>query len=384
MRGQAVSPVSQPYVIASPVIGTGFVGRDEIIRRLEQLWTGIDQRPSVVLYGHRRMGKSSILQNLAGERFGTGTRIVDFNLQTFGLVPSTAALLHNLALELLEACPASHHLGEPSIYEFDREPYGAFRRFLRRVDDNRDGLRFIIAMDEFETLEERIRGGKLQRDLIHFLRGVINTQAWLTLAFAGLHTLREMTEDYWHPLFGSVETLPVSFLSASATRQLLTFPSADFPIHYSPEAIKLVYDLTHGQPYLTQLIGHSLVNRLNEQMFEEQIEREPRFDRDDVEAVITTDVFYHTGNAYFQGIWAQAAEGPPGQQAILSALADSASSRQEIADATGLPEAALDDAVECLERHDIIAVGEDQRWGCMVELMRHWLRQQPRDLRESI
>ena len=378
-RGGVSGPFAQPYVIANPVVGAGFVGREDVLRRLETLWVVKGQRPSVVLYGHRRMGKSSILQNLKGEQFGGDTQIVDFNLQTYGLVPSTGHLLHNLALELYDAAGLSRvdsSLSEPRESLFRSEPYGAFSRFLRRLHRRRTDWRFVVTMDEFETLEGRIHTGKLQGDLIDYLRGVITTQTWLTIAFAGLHTLREMTQDYWNPLFGSVETIPVSFLSEGATRRLLTAPAPDFGIDYSEEAIELVYELTHGQPYLTQLVGHALVSGLNKQMFEEQIEREARFGRGDVEAVIADEAFYRTGSAYFQGIWAQAAQGPAGQQAILGVLAAGAASRQEIAAATGLPEPALDEACDCLERHDMITVGEDRRHRCTVELMRRWLGQQ--------
>ncbi len=365
-------------MIANPVVGDGFVGRRDILRRLEEFWAVPGQRPSVVLYGHRRMGKSSILQNLRGEQLSADTRIVDFNLQTFGLVPSTGALLHNLALELHDAChqATGAQLAEPDEAPFDREPYGAFQRFLRQLDRRRGELRFIVTLDEFETLEQRIRDGQLQPDLIDFLRGVITTQTWLTLAFAGLHTLQEMTEDYWHPLYGSVEAIPVSFLSEGATRRLLSEPSPDFAVDYSRDALDLIYSLTHGQPYLTQLIGHNLITRLNEEMFEQQVEREARFDRADVEAVIGTDTFYRTGGAYFQGIWAQAAQGPPGQQTILETLAEGPASRDEIFTTAGLDSERGEAALDSLKRHDVIAPADGtDHWRCTVELMRRWLKQ---------
>jgi len=378
-RGQVAGPFPQPYIIANPVVGRGFVGRQDILNRLEALWVVPSQRPSVVLYGHRRMGKSSILQNLKGEQFGVETCIVDFNLQTFGLVGSTGVLLHNLALELYDACQAANaspDWTEPEDAPFDREPYGAFKRFLRQLDLQRGDLRFIVTMDEFETLEERIESGKLQPNLIEYLRGFITTQTWLTLAFAGLHTLQEMTKDYWHPLFGSVETIPVSFLSERATRRLLTAPSADFAIDYSQEALDFIHALTYGQPYLTQLIGHNLVTRLNEQMFEQQIRREARFHREDVDAVISTAGFYRTGGAYFSGIWAQAGQGPPGQQAVLSVLVGGPTSLPEILEKADLGPPEAEAAIKSLERHDIVVAVDHEgarKWRFIVELMRRWL-----------
>ena len=64
-----------PYVAGNPVIGELFVGREDIFRRLEELWAGSEQKPSIVLYGHRRMGKSSILHNLGARAMEIYRRI---------------------------------------------------------------------------------------------------------------------------------------------------------------------------------------------------------------------------------------------------------------------------------------------------------------------
>ncbi|MGD9099493.1 MAG: ATP-binding protein, partial [Anaerolineae bacterium] len=225
-RVEATGPVANPYVAGNPVTGDLFVGREDILRRLEELWATVGQRPSVVLYGHRRMGKSSILHNL-GARFGAHTVVVDFNMQRVGLVGSTGELLYNLALALYDAqtsevCKTSEvlDLGEPHEQHFTaHNPYTAFDRFLKRLESARGERRFIVTVDEFELIEEMIEGGVLEARLLDFWRGVIQTYQWFVMAFAGLHTLREMTRDYWHPLYGSVTAVPVSFLGPQAARR---------------------------------------------------------------------------------------------------------------------------------------------------------------------
>ena len=99
--------IDNPYVIADPVIGVKFKGREDIIQRLEELWGSMGQRPSVVLYGHRRMGKSSILQNLGRYRFGADTLVADCNMQRVGRVAHTGELLYDIAVALWRA--ASPH-----------------------------------------------------------------------------------------------------------------------------------------------------------------------------------------------------------------------------------------------------------------------------------
>jgi hypothetical protein len=380
-RAEVRGPVANPYVVANPVTGDLFVGREDVLRRLEELWAKEGQRPSVVLYGHRRMGKSSILHNL-GVRFGSSTAIVDFNMQRVGLVSNTGELLFNLALALYDSLPLSSRKKLESVEPDEdgfavRNPYIAFDRFLKQIERVRAEWRFIIAVDEFELIESMISEGKLESHLLCFWRGLIQTYPWFVMVFAGLHTLQEMTGDYWHPLYGSVATIPVSFLSHDAAWQLITQPTPDFSLDYDANGVEHIIALTNGQPYLVQLIGHGLVTRFNRQTFEEGVERERRFGLTDVEAVIGAPEFYRDGDAYFTGVWRQAETSqPPGQTAVLRMLASSEAglSLEDLTGQSSLSDQAARDALETLKRHDVVTQ-RDGRWRFTVELMRHWVAQ---------
>jgi hypothetical protein len=367
------APVPNPYIAGNPVKPPLFVGREDIFLRLEELWSKPGQCDSVVLYGHRRMGKSSILQNL-GMRFGTQTYLVDFNMQTCGLV-STGELLHDLAMECYDELPSSVQavVEEPDLNMFTtRHPYKNFKRFLKQLDEHRQGWRFIVTIDEFELIENGIKEGRLESDFLGFLRGIIQTYTWFILALAGLHTLKEMCHDYWQPLFGSVKMIPVSFLTEGAARQLIIQPDPDFPIDYDEAAIAEIIRLTHGQPYLVQLICHSLVSRFNRQTFEEGMERERRFTLDDVQAVINSPELFRDGNAYFTGVWSQA-EAP--QHQVLKTLAPSVTgmTTAELEVATQLSGKELEEALEILKQHDVVRE-EEGKWVYWVELMRKWVK----------
>jgi hypothetical protein len=371
---QLLEPIPNPYIVGNPVSGQLFVGRDDILARIEELWRPTGQLPSIILYGHRRMGKTSILQNLTGH-LGPHTRIIDFNMQRVGMVRSDGELLHNLALALYDTLPDSTEFPEPTEPTFTQQnPYAAFDRFLKQLTPHRNQTRYIIALDEFELLEQRILEGRLDRELLTYLRSLINTYPWFILALAGLHSLQEMTHDYWSPLFGNVTAIPVSFLSRNAATNLITNPTDDFPIDYDPDAIAEIYSLTGGQPYLIQLICHNLISRYNHQRFEDNIDIEPRFSLTDVQTIIDSPTFFSQGHAYFSGIWSQASEQHgPTQHAILRALSQSQSPEVELLQDVQL----LDhytEALELLERHDIIH-NVDDRHQFVVPLMQLWVAQ---------
>ena len=120
------------------------------------------------------MGKTSILSNLnANEQFGRRTLIVDFNMQRLGPVRSTAELLLRLTRRSYDAgaARALDGLAPPDQADFlEVNAYDAFERFLDRLDRTRQGHRFIITVDEFEKLEQRIEAGDLDAELLEHWR----------------------------------------------------------------------------------------------------------------------------------------------------------------------------------------------------------------------
>jgi HAMP domain-containing protein len=371
----AEGPARNPYVFGNPVEGELFLGRGDVMRRLEELWGPSDQCSSVILYGHRRMGKSSVLRNL-GHRFGPRTVVVDFNMQRIGRVRNTGELLHNLAVKMHDAWSERepNSVSEPDELHFlENNSYLAFDRFLSRLARVIKDYRFIITIDEFELIEEQIAEGCIDPYLLEHWRSTFQTYAWLVMAFAGLHSLEEMRQDYWSPLFGSVTAIEVSFLAHEPARRLITQPAPDFAIDYDADGVEEIISLTNGQPYLIQLVGHSLVTRYNRQTFEEEVRPERRFTLKDVEIIINAPEFYRDGNAYFNGVWVQAANTQPeGQTAILRALSRGPLSLTEIATLTGLERDLVRAALYTLQHHDVISQ-HDGRHFYSVELMRRWV-----------
>lgn len=373
-RVETLVPVPNPYVAGNPVVGSIFVGREDIIQRLEELWIS-PQPPSIILFGHRRMGKSSILHNLT-THLGGQTIVVDFNMQVVGSVNSTNELLYALAVEIYDNLSSiqQSELEEPQHNHFTfHNPYQMLWRFLKQLNKIRDKHRFIIAVDEFELLEELIKENIIEPRLIGFWRGLIQTYPWFIMIFAGLHTLDEMRQDYWSPLFSSITAVSVSFLSESAVHKLVTQPSPDFDIEYDREVVEEIYRLTNGQPYLTQLIGHALVTRFNQQFFEESKQCEKHFILEDLEAVVSSPEFYRDGDAYFAGIWRQAEVSQPnGQLEILCKLCRAKLSELQLAQETTLTIEMVQAALETLKRHDVLRY-EDGNYTYTVELMRYWV-----------
>jgi len=421
-----VEPVANPFVVGNPVKGSLFVGRAEIFSRLQELWGQEAARGvnSVVLFGHRRMGKTSILQNL-NQTLGEDTLVANFTMQRAGRVHSTGELLSYLALAIFDTLADAGFgtLPEPEPADYEPNGYPAFNRFLRQVRQNifqtssstqpvkKGGIfsrifggkdqisaaaintrpkRLILTIDEFELIEDAIGDGRVDTEFLDFLRGVIHSEPWLILALAGLHTLEEMTADYWNPLYASVTPVRVTFFTRTATGNLLAKPRDDFPLEFTNAAADRIFELVQGQPYLTQLIAHSLVSNFNQAIVENGQAPSPRFSAKDVDSIVDSAEFFEHGSYYFTGVWGQAEKThPAGQTKILTALAreDKEVSAPELYASAGL---VLEEGGACLEtlmQHDVITKKRSgggmslgiitpprEMYDFAVPLMRRWIR----------
>ena len=363
-------PVENPYVIGDPVEGDLFIGREDTMRELEELWITNSHKQSVVLFGHRRMGKTSILRNVA-KSSGADTQVVYVNLQGLGAISEG---MGEVFLAISDEISDAINLSPPDTTALLRLPQRTFKFYLKQATQKLENKGLIIALDEFETIEELINAQQLPRNFMAVLRGFVQMSPKIAFAFAGLHTLEEMTEDYFQPFFASVIPIRVGFLNKPTTRQLLANPNPDFLLTYEPEAMDRIYDLTFGQPYLVQLLGFLLVRRYNEQTFEEGKSREPIFTVADVDAIIEQNELFQNGRYYFTGVWGQAEQDAPGQQDILRDLAKygGGCSRAILQQLTDLDEAIINDALDTLFRHDVI-VATEGNLKFAVELFRRWV-----------
>ena len=372
-------PVANPYVIGDPVQGSLFAGREDIIRQIEELWRSSDRLQSVVLYGHRRMGKTSILLNI--DRYiEAEIKIAYINLLRLG---DSSLGVGELLMQICDGIAEITGVTPPNDDALLKLPYRTFERYIKQVEQTNDsGL--VIAIDEFEKIEELIRLQRIPTDFLGFLRGIVQMNSRIALVFAGLHTLEEMTGDYFQPFFASVIPIHVGFLNQGATRQILANPtdnissrsnaaSDDFVLDYTPQALDFIYHLTAGQPYLVQLIGFQLVRHYNQKRFERGIVRDPLFAVEDVKEIINSQ-FYRQGRYYFEGVWKQLTQDIAEQQTIIKALAPYP---QGLSEADLIAHTKIDrniclKAIAVLNRHDVI-VKTSSGWQIIVELFRLWV-----------
>lgn len=360
--------IHNPFIFGQPIEETEtnlFVGRRDTVKEIEISLLGGEQKPALVLWGPRRMGKTSVLlqlPRLLGPEFVPA--FVD--VQSVQVRESLPAFLHAVTAAaeqalrrrglLVEALPTTG-LGE--------NPFTAFAGWMEAVETALSRERhLLLCLDEFERLDATIREGTLPRDLMDEIRHIIQHHPRIVLLFAGSHRPDEL-ELNWPDALISTKLIHVSYLSPEEVTQLVTNPVPDFPVTYEEGSIARIIAVTRCQPYLAQAVCYELVNHLN-------LESRRTVTVADVEVGIARAL--ESAHLYFAEMWRQFSEG---QRALLQLLAP----RPEGVEATELARAAqMSPEMAVLELKRLESRGAVEQtaggWRFQVPLVAAWVRKQ--------
>lgn len=262
--------IPNPYICGMP-LSEGqsllFVGRSEIIERINQMLMQ-DKCPPLLLFGQRRMGKTSLLLNLS--HFLTSSIIPCFvDCQGLAgyqnseeLVPEFVELVRQSALRFRNVeLPAfkGQSSSNGSLYQMLNQWVAATEAQLESRQQT-----LLLAMDEFESLEAIMNADlKLAKIYLGFARHTVQHHPRFKILLAGTHLPEEM--PLWRDFLINARVLKIDYLTRSETLQLIEQPVKPFPLTYAPEVSQAIYKLTRGHPYLVQSLCFELVMLKNEQ-----------------------------------------------------------------------------------------------------------------------
>jgi DNA polymerase III delta prime subunit len=302
--------IPNPFVFGNPVAETEhdvFTGRRDIVRQVEESVLGASQTPTLLLHGPRRMGKTSILNQLPrllGPDFAPA--VVD--CQNAAVTSSAGTLLRYLSRALSKGFRLRRVLvKEIAAPALEREPFAAFDEWLDGVEGAMpEKMRALLCLDEYERLQVALNAG-WGGAFLDTLRHTLQHRPRVVLMFTGAHTFQELGPA-WTDRFISVRRVRVSFLTREEVIPLLTEPIPEFDMTYAPGAMEAILNAVNGQPFLTQAVAFELVHCLNEKGRREATP-------DDVEEAIRRALV--SAGEYFANVWSDA--GKKGQ-AVLRAI----------------------------------------------------------------
>ena len=237
-----------------------FRGREPQVAEIESILGDPARGASMALIGARRCGKTSLLKMLPLKL--PDAQVVFFDVQAHP-VDSPATLVAALVRVAQEQARRDRRLVLPDLPA--GAPLEALAGWLERFDGLTAIGRILLCFDEFERWEALFPGDR--RALLQFLgliRATIQHRRRVRILVSGAARFDEL-DGLWSDHFVNLRTITIGHLDQAAALGLLTRPSPGFPADALPESVaQAVWGRTLGQPYLTQLFGQLIVERLND------------------------------------------------------------------------------------------------------------------------
>lgn len=271
---EAIARSFNPFISGEPVRRDDmFFGRRYLLQRLVDTL----HNNSVMIHGERRIGKTTLLYQLAThlrelddpeywflplyvdlegtEEDGFFHSLMEEIIHTIFILPALTPEIKTVLQDLLYNRFANQ---EYTDREFSRDLRNIIRPLQAYGEEHHPGkhLRLILLLDEMDVLNEygRLIQQRLRRI---FMR---DFSATLGAVIAGIRLSKEWDriDSPWYNLFNEIQLEPFTREQAI---ELLTEPVQDF-YDYEPSALDFIIEKSNGRPYRLQQFGLEVVGRM--------------------------------------------------------------------------------------------------------------------------
>ncbi|MDB9459242.1 ATP-binding protein, partial [Dolichospermum circinale CS-545/17] len=286
-----------PYIIGSVIHEPDkFFGRQSLFDFIKD---NLQQNtPLILLYGQRRIGKSSVLKQIPQKISYSEDQFIfiDFDIQVFvgdNQKHPINQIVHCLAKRIgeeIENSLTTIPITIPTAEDIEDDPTIFHKYFLTQIYNILGEKKLVLLLDEFDVLSEANNEGNVE------FFGLINN--WLSkwperlfiIPVLGRH-LKEL--PHLLSLVGRSPYKEISFLDRDSAEMLITRP-AKRVVTYQQNAIEKIFSLSAGHPYFTQLICYELFNLARERQIS-------KINPEDVKTII--DKAIQTGEAGLAWFW---------------------------------------------------------------------------------
>lgn len=282
-----------PYIAGNPVRGNNFFGRADIMN-----WVARELRnpgtSAIVLFGQRRIGKTTLLLQLQDSLPRDEFLPVFFDLQDQAR-RALGQVLSDLADTLADAVDI-----EPPAEKMDNRGRSFRKEFLPKfLGKLGEGIRPIFLFDEFDVLDKtasELPDESAANSLFPFLRQLMTDFPRLAFVFVAGRNPEDLSLDF-SATFKASLVKEIWVLDEESAQKLVRQAEANGTLRFTEGAVARILRLTHRHPYLTQL----LCQRIWERAYASQPQTVPQVYDADVEAAIEDTL--ETGAAALTWLW---------------------------------------------------------------------------------
>lgn len=267
--------IDNPY---APFAGGGpvddaemFVGRDDLLSRLENSLLAGSGSKSIVMFGQKRAGKSSLLEHLRRRLdLREGVVPVCFSLQDIAPELSMPALLYRILQGTAEVLEERRFAGQdvpefypPGIQELEDHAtlrfHDAMSLLVRARKRFSSGFSFVLLVDEFTDIFKEIRKGRIPREFMKAWKAIIEKRYFASV-LVGQDIMPAFKAEFPNE-FGVTEDVRVTYLDVTSAARLIQKPIGER--RFAGNAVGRLFDLTAGSPYYTMMFCALLVDYMN-------------------------------------------------------------------------------------------------------------------------
>ena len=244
-------PRMNPYVAGLPVHGRGrFFGRDDILEQIEESFVRREGQKSIVLYGARRTGKTSVLLQIKDGALGKGFLPVYLDMQATAGTDLQSFL--RILLRNTKAAVSEHfELAWDKLPDIqERTDFGILQPFLQGIIAELEDQALLMMIDEYEVLQ---RYRTEAPDLARQFQSLLEQETKLYVIFAGSQKLESLRQTGFSVLLDNARYIKISFLKTDEALKLIREPVED-AFTYDEGVPEQILEYTNGHPFYTQLL----------------------------------------------------------------------------------------------------------------------------------
>jgi hypothetical protein len=391
-RPQTFTRIENPYSTGTLTQDINMCyGRGVSLAYLQDNLTRNSAQTVLVLYGQRRSGKTTLLNQLAKTGLLDRHIPVMIDLQEWTYNLNVNRLLFAFADKIFKALhKRGFSLPEPQRRDFfgpSEDPMFSFGRFLDKVETLLERQKLILLLDEFEELEHHVNKGNLEPEIFRYLRSLMQKRQYIHFLLSGTHQIEKLTRDYWSVFFNIALHYPLpSRISPEGAEELIREPVIG-SLEYEPQVVHKIRLLTADQPYMIHLLCRELVDHCNKM-------EKNYATLNDVNLVLKN--VFTTGTVHFDWLWERF---EPKQQRLLQIIAEGVKDEERMLDKNEIrklygqyhyfyDQDEVTDSLKELRAEDVIdavssgeqqdSASDDTRYTIANGLFRQWLKQNKR------
>ncbi len=364
-----------PYTIL-PVSGEGFYGRLNELRDLVNNLRDVQPGEAVLLWGPRRIGKTSLLLHFQQHVMRSDDYVVAFiDMQRLS-GRSTTMFLRDIVRAIVKSLDDPAEAKVPKLGRMKRDPLGYFRGFLENVPALRD-KHLVLIFDEFQLLSELYDEHVTLDDINRYFRSLIQHRHGLSVLFSGGGILENLlNQPSASFMLEMARHQQIGFLAEADARQLIVEPARR--VQYDEATVDWLLEITAGHPYYLQWLCGELVARADR-------EARQTINSQHLQDALT-DWLPYQGEQFFSHLWGSGIgfdlEAQQGNKLALTAVTSNAIGDRWVSFDkichSGI-EAVLDEAALWRVLQNLVKIGTlnrkgDEHYRIKVALCEQWIR----------